>query len=286
MDWTNGDMEQGALSVAPENDTLSVTTEHDQEFYTISANIIPDLMLMGPPLHPPPHWDDCHASHPSPHPSSPMEHSWDSTHVSPQDKMKRYPWSALHDPPSGTGYCVSVGSYSASSTQITSSYAESSSATSGLASWMTSVSNDDHGDPLTVPVPLLLPMRSPAPIRRRRSLQGYRTDTGFRMVSRTTTPREAVPKVDHLVEMETPSIVPDVLLCEFAGCPKTFTGKYRRGTLQRHMRLKHMSAAKEAEDREYPCTACGRLFKRQDARLKHLRNKHPELCVPAAVPRK
>jgi hypothetical protein len=65
---------------------------------------------------------------------------------------------------------------------------------------------------------------------------------------------------------------PDVLLCFKEGCAANFSGKYRRGNRQRHMRLKH-----GVEVRTYRCGAasCGRIFKRQDARLKHSRKQHP-----------
>jgi uncharacterized Zn-finger protein len=60
-----------------------------------------------------------------------------------------------------------------------------------------------------------------------------------------------------------------------------FTGKYRRGNLQRHMRLKHGQ-----EVREYACEVkrCGKTFMRQDARLKHYRKKHPRLVRDPAQP--
>ncbi|KAH7085725.1 hypothetical protein BKA63DRAFT_25279 [Paraphoma chrysanthemicola] len=67
---------------------------------------------------------------------------------------------------------------------------------------------------------------------------------------------------------------PDVLLCEEGGCQAMYSGKYRRGTLLRHMRLKH-----GLEEREYPCEQlrCEKSFKRQDARLKHYRKHHRHL---------
>jgi hypothetical protein len=82
----------------------------------------------------------------------------------------------------------------------------------------------------------------------------------------------------------TPTSVPDVLCCQHGKCRKTFTGTYRRGNLQRHMRLKHSPSSKE-EEREYACnaTGCNKRFKRQDARLNHFRKHHPE--IGAALPR-
>jgi hypothetical protein len=45
------------------------------------------------------------------------------------------------------------------------------------------------------------------------------------------------------------------------------------------MRLKHG----QEEEKVYVCEAgCGRVFLRQDARLNHHRNRHPELDCPAA----
>lgn len=77
------------------------------------------------------------------------------------------------------------------------------------------------------------------------------------------------------------------LQCEYEGCFQTFTGTHRRGTLHRHMRLKH-SAHDFSPEKSFPCEAsgCRKVFKRQDARLKHHRKKHPELGVAAATPRK
>ncbi|KAH8719537.1 hypothetical protein GQ44DRAFT_775237 [Phaeosphaeriaceae sp. PMI808] len=76
----------------------------------------------------------------------------------------------------------------------------------------------------------------------------------------------------------------DTLFCLKEGCKKTFGGKNRRASLQRHMRLKHINE----EEREYTCEAngCGRIFKRPDARLRHHRAKHPELGVSGPVRRK
>jgi hypothetical protein len=56
-------------------------------------------------------------------------------------------------------------------------------------------------------------------------------------------------------------------------CGQTFTGVYRRGNLKRHMRQKH------EEQIQYTCTVegCSKVFLRQDAKLKHIRKKHPEL---------
>jgi hypothetical protein len=67
-------------------------------------------------------------------------------------------------------------------------------------------------------------------------------------------------------------------------CYKSFQGKYRRGTLQRHVRLKHGGQ----EQRTYRCNVgtCEKGFLRQDARLKHQRKHHKELHLEHAMPRK
>jgi hypothetical protein len=56
-------------------------------------------------------------------------------------------------------------------------------------------------------------------------------------------------------------------------CDTTFTGSYRKGNFQRHVRLVH-------GDRDFPCQepGCPKTYKRQDARLKHYRSKHPHLA--------
>ncbi|KAH7095370.1 hypothetical protein FB567DRAFT_543702 [Paraphoma chrysanthemicola] len=74
---------------------------------------------------------------------------------------------------------------------------------------------------------------------------------------------------------------PERLPCPKTGCSKTFAGTHRRGTLQRHIRLKHGE-----EERMYCCEAgCQKIYLRQDARLKHYRSWHPEFNAPAIVPR-
>jgi uncharacterized Zn-finger protein len=86
----------------------------------------------------------------------------------------------------------------------------------------------------------------------------------------------------------TPDHLPDVLYCQHEGCSLRFTGIHRRGTLHRHVRLKHMSGqASRAQAKTYSCPveSCDKAFKRQDARLKHCRTKHPELGMAAPVRR-
>lgn len=59
-------------------------------------------------------------------------------------------------------------------------------------------------------------------------------------------------------------------------CGKPFRGEYSKGNLSRHKRLKH-----GASKQDYSCLVpgCDKTYHRQDARLKHYREKHPELEV-------
>jgi uncharacterized Zn-finger protein len=79
----------------------------------------------------------------------------------------------------------------------------------------------------------------------------------------------------------------DVLFCLHDDCPTEFKGKYQRGNLQRHMRLKH-GKIQGREEKEYPCEAsnCSKIYMRQDARLKHYRKKHPQLNPRVALRRR
>ncbi|KAI4641656.1 hypothetical protein J4E93_007754 [Alternaria ventricosa] len=74
----------------------------------------------------------------------------------------------------------------------------------------------------------------------------------------------------------------DALYCDRQGCTASFTGTYRKGNLVRHKRQRHDIGGVipyECED-----LTCDKVFKRQDARLKHYRKYHPHLA--AAPPRK
>ncbi|KAH7085719.1 hypothetical protein BKA63DRAFT_24887 [Paraphoma chrysanthemicola] len=77
----------------------------------------------------------------------------------------------------------------------------------------------------------------------------------------------------------TSSHVPACLQCTEDGCGREFHGEYRRGNLYRHLRLKHGEKV-----REYRCEVdgCNKSFQRQDARLKHYRNRHLDLHVSPA----
>lgn len=81
----------------------------------------------------------------------------------------------------------------------------------------------------------------------------------------------------------TSSCEADALLCSVPGCPLTFTGRYRRGNLSRHVRQKH---ATRDGSKEYRCGTCEKTFLRPDALLKHSRKRHPELCLGPPVRRK
>ncbi|CAO2650603.1 Nn.00g018950.m01.CDS01 [Neocucurbitaria sp. VM-36] len=85
----------------------------------------------------------------------------------------------------------------------------------------------------------------------------------------------------------TPSNVAEDLECEVLGCNSTFSGHYRRGNRQRHYRMKHghsqgqgqglsQGQSQGQEERMYPCEeyGCSKVYKRQDARLKHYRKRH------------
>jgi hypothetical protein len=65
-------------------------------------------------------------------------------------------------------------------------------------------------------------------------------------------------------------------------CHVEFTGIYGRGNLGRHRRNKH-----GIEEKTYPCEDdnCLRVFKRQNARLKHYRKNHHHLVSGPALPR-
>ncbi|CAI6248039.1 unnamed protein product [Periconia digitata] len=77
--------------------------------------------------------------------------------------------------------------------------------------------------------------------------------------------------------------IPDELECTIDDCNARFHGEYRKSNLARHYRLRH-----DRGGRTYVCEGgCDdKVFKRQDARLKHYRRKHQHLALPAAVPRK
>ncbi|KAI8937108.1 hypothetical protein NX059_006322 [Plenodomus lindquistii] len=63
-------------------------------------------------------------------------------------------------------------------------------------------------------------------------------------------------------------------------CNTDFQGAYRKGNLARHVRLKHSRGSNQAI---LACEDCGRLFKRADARLKHMRKHHPHRVEPGTL---
>jgi hypothetical protein len=66
----------------------------------------------------------------------------------------------------------------------------------------------------------------------------------------------------------------DTILCP--ECDQSFTGKYGKGNLARHMRTVHQVA------KTYPCmvSGCERTYARKDALLKHKRKKHHPFLDP------
>jgi hypothetical protein len=65
------------------------------------------------------------------------------------------------------------------------------------------------------------------------------------------------------------SSVKDILKCE--DCEATFSGDFRQGNMGRHKRHVH-------GEKDYFChyPSCTRVFKRADARKKHVRSRHPD----------
>jgi uncharacterized Zn-finger protein len=72
------------------------------------------------------------------------------------------------------------------------------------------------------------------------------------------------------------------LHCAAEGCTTIFRGRYRKGNLARHKRHYHSGP------RVYICEdeGCDRVFRRQDARIKHYRKYHPHLTSGPAFSRK
>lgn len=74
----------------------------------------------------------------------------------------------------------------------------------------------------------------------------------------------------------------DIIFCNYPSCDRSFTGAHRRGNFLRHQRISHSS---HSGYQDYPCQLCSKVFRRQDARLKHQRKYHPELGTESPVPR-
>jgi hypothetical protein len=88
------------------------------------------------------------------------------------------------------------------------------------------------------------------------------------------------PGMNSPMTVTTPS-AREVLCCHVIGCEVGFHGKYRKGNLNRHLRLYHQATGVKI----YHCADpfCRQEFRRQDARLKHYRRRHPHLGAEEAV---
>jgi hypothetical protein len=75
---------------------------------------------------------------------------------------------------------------------------------------------------------------------------------------------------------------PTVLYCSALGCDETFHGNDRRGSLNRHIHLKHRGSSGD-----HPCEepSCNKTFNRSDSRLRHYRKQHPWLANGLSVRR-
>ena len=60
--------------------------------------------------------------------------------------------------------------------------------------------------------------------------------------------------------------------CPVEGRTKIFSGEYRKGNLNIHLRMQHSKTP-----RMYDCVGCNKTYQRQDARLIHYRRNHPHL---------
>ncbi|KAH7071445.1 hypothetical protein BKA63DRAFT_72982 [Paraphoma chrysanthemicola] len=68
-----------------------------------------------------------------------------------------------------------------------------------------------------------------------------------------------------------PTIAAEALRCN--DCEHSFTGKYRRRDLARHV-LKYHGSVHHHSSSGFSCSQCDRVFKRSDARSKHERKRH------------
>ncbi|KAF2856222.1 hypothetical protein T440DRAFT_102126 [Plenodomus tracheiphilus IPT5] len=82
---------------------------------------------------------------------------------------------------------------------------------------------------------------------------------------------ESISEGKSTVSITSADSGPESLYCD--DCDRAFQGKYRKGNLARHVRLKHKSETPTS----FVCEdeSCDRVFNRQDARLKHHRKHHP-----------
>jgi hypothetical protein len=79
----------------------------------------------------------------------------------------------------------------------------------------------------------------------------------------------SLPAPDH----DSSATIPYEVRCDVEGCTAYFRGLYSKGNLARHKRHNHIGP------KVYVCAddLCKRVFRRQDARLKHYRKHHSEL---------
>lgn len=97
----------------------------------------------------------------------------------------------------------------------------------------------------------------------------------FRRLSKPTpSPQVTQPRSLHsnVASHLNPEAESDSLIVSCDLCNLRFTGRYRKGNLARHKRLKHHEMA-----RYLACSQCSRSFARSDALLKHIRKHHPSL---------
>ncbi|KAH7414198.1 hypothetical protein DE146DRAFT_627263 [Phaeosphaeria sp. MPI-PUGE-AT-0046c] len=185
-----------------------------------------------------------------------------------------------------------------------------SSGSNAMATWPSVTSGDPNlegmGDSFMTQQPRY--MSSEGPYRFEEPLESFHPESPGMMASHVVCPRApehlSRPSYQHTRTSEDPGLTTESLpplalnaveaqatepsvQCEHEGCFQIFTGNHRRGTMHRHMRLKHSGNQNES-GKKFFCEVldCDKSFSRQDARLKHLRKKHPELGLAAALPRR
>jgi len=77
----------------------------------------------------------------------------------------------------------------------------------------------------------------------------------------------------------------ETLYCDVPHCSRSFSGAYARGSLGRHMRLKHSGQHEGTRESKCEAGGCSKSFKRPDARLKHYRKHHPHLASESIIRR-
>lgn len=107
-----------------------------------------------------------------------------------------------------------------------------------------------------------------------------RLEPGTSLIVPSAWPVERESVASHQPTLPSPSDTPMKLSCSL--CAASFTGNYRRGNLQRHIRHKHGPQ----ERHRRTCEVCQKEFERSDALFKHYRKRHPDradLAPPPAV---